>query len=171
MEWTPKTFLLFMVLIIIIVILSVILLNNWQKSRKSQQYQAKYPSKYICMDGDVVRSISECLLDNYFYRHGIQHTYEDVIVKSAEHQYKYDWYFPKIDTYIEFFGYSGNKYHKNSEDKRKFYIKNRLSMIEIGPQELDDLDHKIPAKFGKLWDQITTERHCPHCGQTLDDRM
>ncbi|MCF2138780.1 MAG: hypothetical protein K9W44_01830 [Candidatus Lokiarchaeota archaeon] len=171
MEWNTELFLLLMGFIIILVILIVIIANLWQKNRTVQAYQAKYPSRYVCLDGDVVRSISECLVDNFLYRNGIAHKYEDVIVKSAAHQYKYDWYLPDLDLYLEFFGFSGKKYKETMEKKRKFYRTNHLSMMEIIPSDLSDLNTKLKEKFGKQWEKIAHGRHCPHCGGILDDRV
>ncbi|MHA1775730.1 MAG: hypothetical protein DRO88_04520 [Promethearchaeia archaeon] len=173
MKWNTETFLLMMGFVIVVVILLVIIANLWQKNRKVLEYQAKYPSRYVCLDGDVVRSISECLVDNFLYRNGIKHKYEDVIVKSAAHQYKYDWYLPDINLYLEFFGFSGKKYKETMEKKKKFYRVNHLSMMEILPSDLADVNKNLREKFGKYWGKIahTQERHCPHCGQVLDERV
>ncbi|MHA1584818.1 MAG: hypothetical protein ACTSVU_03940 [Promethearchaeota archaeon] len=175
MDPYQKTVLFFMLGLIVLIIIIVFLINSLRLSKKdTAKYRSNYPSRYLCNDGHIVRSLSECVLDNYFHRNGISHKYEDIIVKSmnsADKQYKYDWYFPDVDLYIEFFGFSGKKYKKNTEDKKKFYRKHHLKMISIEPSDLDKITEKIPLKFGKIWSKITQPRHCPNCGGELDDRV
>ena len=173
MEDSTKIIIISITIVSIIIIL-LLVINNLSLSKKAKGYQAKYPSSYICLDGDKVRSLSECLIDNFFYQHGIEHKYEDVILKSVnskEKQYKYDWYLPKIDLYIEFFGYSGKKYQQNTEDKKVFYRKHHLKMLGLIPADLANIQESLPEKFGKEWEQISTVKHCPNCGESLDRRM
>jgi len=175
MQWTPTTFVILMLIFIALVLLIVFLFNNLRfykkKVREEEAYKAKYPSSYLCHDGHKVRSLSECLIDNFLNQHGIKHQYEDVILKSADKGYKYDWYLPAIDTYVEFFGYSGKEYKENTANKVDFYRKHGLKMVAIEPTDLADIKAMIPAKFGKGWDQITALKHCPHCGNELDPRI
>ncbi len=171
MDWNPQTFLVFMITLIGAVVLLVLFLNLLRKNRKTAKNESRYPSRYVCLDGDIARSLSECLIDNFLYRNGIQHKPEDLIVKSAERKFKYDWFLPEIDMYIEFFGKSDKKYLKNSDVKRKFYRQHGLKMIEILPQDLANLDETLPPKFGKLWEKIATGKHCPNCGESLDRRV
>jgi len=162
---------LFFVLIFII----VLLVNNLgKKSKESVGYRSNYPSSYLCNDGHRVRSLSELHIDDFFFKHGIPHEYEDVIIKtvnSAEKQYKYDWYFPESDLYVEFFGFSGKKYKENTEDKIKFYRVHGLKMVALDPSVLANVNENIPEKFGKQWVKLINPRHCPNCGGALDKRV
>ncbi len=174
MDESTKIMLLLMASVILFVIVLLLLINNLKRPKKKKEYQAQYPSSYICQDGHKVKSLSELLVDNYFYRHGIKHEYEDVILKTLgpdEKKYKYDWYFPEVDVYIEFFGFSGNKYKQNTEDKINFYRKHHLTMIALRPDDLANVDESLPEKLGEFWDKVITAKHCPNCGNELDARL
>ncbi|WP_371802461.1 hypothetical protein [Candidatus Lokiarchaeum ossiferum] len=170
---SQQMFLIIFVSIIVLVLAFVLLLNflRGKYQEESKAYRAHYPSSYLCKDGDKVRSLSELVVDDFFYLHRIPHTYEDVILKTSEKKYKYDWYFPEADIYVEFFGFSGKKYKDTQRDKINFYRKHNLNMVALDPSDLDDLSTKIPAKFGKHWDHLIHSRHCPHCGDALDNRV
>ena len=129
-------FFIYFVSVIILVLIFVFIINHYGKEDKTK-YRSNYPSSYICLDGDKVRSLSECYIDNFFHRNGIQHKYEDVIIKSQEKKYKQDWYLPEIDFNIEFFGFSGKKYHETREAKIDFYRIHNLKMISLEPSDLD----------------------------------
>ncbi len=171
---TPQQmFLIIFFCIIFLVLLFILLLNFYRGKYKadSNAYRAKYPSSYICKDGDKVRSLSELVVDDFFYLNRIPHTSEDVILKSSEKKYKYDWYFPEADLYVEFFGFSGKKYKDTQRDKINFYRKHNLTMIALDPSDLADIRVKIPEKFGKYWLKLLHPRHCSNCGETLDTRI
>lgn len=163
------------ILFFILIFIIVLLINNLnKKSKESGGYNSNYPSSYLCQDGHRVRSLSELHIDDFFFKHGIPHEYEDVIIKSvnsAEKQYKYDWYFPESDMYVEFFGFSGKTYKENTENKKKFYRVHNLSMVALYPDVLGNVDEKIPEQFGKLWSKLIHPRHCPNCGDELDKRL
>ena len=163
-----------MLAVILFILVLVLILNNLKLARKKSQYQAKYPSSYICLDGHKVRSLSELLIDDFFHRHGINHEYEDIILKSVnsqEKQLKYDWYLPDVEVYVEFFGYSGNRYKKNTEEKINFYRKHNLTMIALKPEHLANLQESIPEIFKEYWSDINHKKHCPNCGNELDQRI
>ena len=172
MERITVIFLVLMIIFIVLVLISVWIINNLRiKSKHGKGYTSSYPSSYICSDGHVVRSLSECYIDEFLSKNGVIHKYEDIILSTADKKYKYDWYLQDVDIYVEFFGYSGKKYKETMEDKKKFYRKNNLKMVALDPDVLSDIEEKIPEKFGKLWKEIIHEKHCPSCGSTLDDRI
>ena len=172
MERIAVIFLVLMIVFIVLVLISVYIINHLRiKVKHSKGYTAKYPSSYLCSDGHKVRSLSECVIDDYFTRNGIVHKYEDVILKTTGKKFMYDWYFKEVDLYIEFFGFSGKKYKDTMEEKISFYRTNKLKMVSLEPDVLSNIEEKIPEKFGKLWKEIIHEKHCPSCGNTLDDRI
>jgi len=172
MDRITVIFLVLMIIFIVLVLISVWIINHLRiKSKHGKGYTANYPSSYLCSDGHVVRSLSECIIDNFFTKNGIVHKYEDIILKTAGKKFKYDWYLKEVDIYIEFFGFSGKKYKETMAEKKTFYRKNKLKMVSLEPEVLSNLEEKIPEKFGKLWKEIIHEKHCPSCGSTLDDRI
>lgn len=139
------------------------------------EYKAKYRGSYICVDGHKVRSLSECLLDNTLHRWGVPHQYEDYILKNLRN-YKYDFYLPENDLYIEFFGCSGEKYARNTEEKKKFYQENNLKMVALVPEDLGDVEKNFYEKLAPYLGTIpngnkNSASFCPKCGESLDQRF
>jgi hypothetical protein len=138
---------------------------------KNKGYKARYPSKYKCIDGHIVRSLSELLIDNYLHQNGIMHKFEDYIKKGSSKHYKYDWFLPDSKIYVEFFGYSGRYYYNTRKEKEKFYKSNNLKLISINPEELGDLNNSMIQKLGKHGKKQINEKYCPNCGSMLDTRF
>ena len=84
--------------------------------KKETAYRAKFPSFYYCVDGDKVRSLSEVVIDDCLTRNNVKHVYEGIIEEGAR-KFKYDWFLPDSNTYVEFFGYSGKKYAETRKEK------------------------------------------------------
>lgn len=163
-------FITFMVSFLIFVIILYLIRRFWPKVTK---YRAKYPSKYLCLDGHYARSLSEVIVDNCLYINGVNHDSEGEILKknTGERRFKFDWYLPDSKIFIEFFGYSGKKYYKNRKDKEKFYKRHRLAMISLEPDDLADIEKSLKNKLGKIWKSKKEGKFCPNCGEKLDLRI
>jgi hypothetical protein len=165
MQWYD--FLLILLLLIALIVIWWI----WWLKQETEKTGRKYPSFYYCLDGHKVRSVSEAYIDNIFTKYHIRHETEDLIAKSAGN-YRYDWYLPDADIYLEFFGYYGKKYAQSRKEKEHIYKTMRMNMIPIEPEDLDHFVEKFRAKIGaKVWDSIAITPRCPSCGNQLDDRV
>jgi hypothetical protein len=154
-----------------LIIFIIWLYEFWKFKQHAIEFKQKFPRSVYCVDGDKVKSLSECLIDDCLTRHGIRHHYEDYINKD-QRKFKYDWYLPDVDVYMEFFGMSTEEYKQNRKDKEKFYKSNRLTMVYLEPGDLDKLDEHLQTKLGKeIWEKVIHEKHCPNCGATLDERL
>ncbi|MHA1341375.1 MAG: hypothetical protein ACTSRZ_17425 [Promethearchaeota archaeon] len=164
-------FSMFLVIFILLLLFYIIVLKRKHKE-DIKNYIQQYPATYLCRDGHKVRSLSELILDNALYRHNIRHQYEDYVSKKEnDPKYKYDFYLPDAEVYIEFFGFSGKKYHDTRIKKEKFYKQKRLKMVAFEPQDLVEIDKSLRVKLGFCWDKIASPRHCPNCGGELDERI
>ena len=125
------------------------------------------------MDGHVVKSKGELIIDNYLYIHGIKHFYEKTIRVNGN-PIKYDWYLPEIKLYIEYWGFYGKEYEARKKEKIRLYNKGKLDLLSIENEMFDDiykiLDEKI-GKFIDLKESINHMRYCPNCGFNLDERF
>ncbi|MHA1727675.1 MAG: hypothetical protein ACTSWY_02970 [Promethearchaeota archaeon] len=163
---------IFSSVIFLLVVIIIFIIKHYRK--KVRGYRAKYPSNYECIDGHRVRSLSELIIDNCLFRNGISHKNEDIILNNSGKKYKFDWFLPDIDVYLEFFGFSGKKYHETRIEKEKFYRKNHLKMIAIEPFDLINIEDGLKHKLGKSWKTIVKNgisRFCPQCGEKLDKRV
>jgi hypothetical protein len=158
-------------LLIFIIFIIVLLIYIKSIKKKEKNYRAKYPSTYYCNDGHKARSLSEVIIDNCLFDHGIQHKAEDIILQNMEKKYKYDFYLNDCDIYLEFFGYSGKKYHDTRVKKENFYRKNNLKMITIEPADLVRIKDALKDKLGQYWNKIAISKHCPNCGTAMDNRL
>ncbi len=71
-----------------------------------QNYKHKITTSFKCLDGHIVRSKGELIIDNHLHHLGIEHEYENT-TKIWDKSIKYDWHLLKYEIYIEYWGYTG----------------------------------------------------------------
>lgn len=131
----------------------------------------KRPTSFICLDGHKVRSKGELIIDNHLHRLGIKHIYEETISVRGK-RIKYDWYLQDYKVYIEYWGFYGKLYERRKQEKMNLYKKGKLTLISIEDLMLSDIYPNLEnllmkhIKLGKI-----KVKHCPNCGEQLDDRF
>lgn len=146
------------------------------KNRSKIKKKKVTPSKYRCLDGHLVRSKGELIIDNYLYFLGISHNYEKIVLIRGN-KVKCDWFLLKYNIYIEYWGYSGKKYIKRKEEKLKLYRKAKLKLISIENWMFSDIYSNINKKLEKyvsLHQESYREprrKYCANCGSELDERF
>ncbi|MFX1589044.1 MAG: hypothetical protein ACFFC1_12885 [Promethearchaeota archaeon] len=145
-----------------------------KKNKKSRKEDST--SKFKTLDGHIVRSKGELIIDNYLYILGFNHIYEKKI-KILKNQVKTDWYLPNYDIYIEYWGFHGKKYLKRKKEKIKLYKKAKLKLISIENYMFSDIYTNLNKKLKRY---INTKkfiypdvlkRYCFNCGIALDNRF
>jgi len=130
-------------------------------------------TSFKCLDGHIVRSKGELVIDNYLHLLDIEHEYENTI-RVRGHPIKCDWYLPKYKTYVEYWGYHGKNYMKRKEEKLSMYRKGKLKLVSIEDIMLKDIYSNLEkelSKFIKLKKIRKEKRHCPNCGSELNGRF
>ena len=130
-------------------------------------------SSFKCIDGHIVKSKGELIIDNYLFIHGINHFYEKTIRVNG-HPIKYDWYLPDIKLYIEYWGYYGKEYEARKREKIKLYDKGKLDLLSIENVMFDNIYKNLDEKIGKFIDlkELNNQmKYCPNCGLNLDERF
>jgi len=119
-------------------------------------FRKKFPPEYRTKDGHIVRSKAERSIDNWLYEKGIVHCYEK---KLRGVNIYCDFYIPyKGGIYVEYWGMpEQKKYRKRMIEKRKFYKKRGLSLIEIFEQHMKDPSTQLPEIFGEILDDVEQE--------------
>lgn len=98
-----------------------------------------YKKRIRTEDGHMVKSSPELIIDNFLFSHKIHHIYEGFI---ADTNYKYDFYIPSANLYIEYWGLECyEKYKKRTLDKLEVYKKLGLNLLSIYPN--DDVHRKL----------------------------
>lgn len=108
--------------------------------------------KYKTRDGHFVRSRGEVMIDNYLYTSRVAHAYElDLILTDSERMSPdFTVLTPNGNVYIEFWGLEGQSdYDKNTEKKKRLYEKHDLSLINVRPDDLDNLDSILSQKLAR----------------------
>ena len=135
-----------------------------------RKYIPKIATSFKCLDGHVVRSKGELVIDNHLHRLGIEHEYENTI-RVHGHPIKYDWYLPKYKIYIEYWGYYGKNYMKRKEEKLSLYRKGKLKLVSIEDIMLKDIYTNLEKELNRFIKKDSIKRHCPNCGIELDKRF
>ncbi|MBY9003290.1 MAG: hypothetical protein KGD73_04910 [Candidatus Lokiarchaeota archaeon] len=123
--------------------------NEKTKKPKIEPSQSIQIKKYTCLDRHAVRSKGELIIDNYLYLLKIDHKYEKSIHVLGS-KIKYDWYLPKYDVYIEYWGYGGKAYEKRKKEKLRLYKKAKLRLISIENYMFYDIYSEIDRLLKKF---------------------
>ncbi len=116
-------------------------------------FRAKYPPTQKTLDGHIVRSKSEQLIDNFLYHHGIVHAYERKL--PTEEDCYCDFYIPSGNgrpqaVYIEYWGLENDlKYLERKKRKLEIYKKNGFALIELVDEEMQNLEEILTRKLIK----------------------
>lgn len=89
--------------------------------KEKTSFYEKFESDYLCEDGHKVKSKSEREIDNYLYRQGIVHCYEKQYISVSGQTFYPDFYLPKYNLYLEYFGRNNYAYVENVNKKIKMF--------------------------------------------------
>lgn len=128
----------------------------------TEQSDSQKSSIIRTLDGHIVKSQGESIIDDILYNSMIVHCYErDVIeIASSERTVKSDWFLPVFGNhgvYVEYWGMTTGAYQKNKVEKRKLYIENDIPLIEIEKDDIKDipgLTARINREFRTLKEKI-----------------
>lgn len=100
--------------------------------------------RYRTVQGIEVRSKAEREIANQFARWGIECHYE----KEIPCRYYCDFYLPKYDVYIEYWGIENNpEYSAKRDIKTRVYTDHKLRLLELVPADEADLESTLRQKL------------------------
>jgi hypothetical protein len=107
-----------------------------------------------CLDGHISDSISEKIIDDWFYKNNIKHEKNK---KYPNSNMNCDFYFIDYDLWVEYFGLFGGdieEYDKTIIEKEKMAVDNNLKLVKIFPDDLYK-DHSISyaEKLKKIFEK------------------
>ena len=116
-----------------------------EPTNEEKNFRTAFPPKYCCDDGHMVRSMSEMVIDNWLYVSGVVHAYERKV--PIEENMFCDFYIPKGNCYLEYWGLDDDKYRNRKKDKLKLYKKYSLKLISVDFNDIKKLDDVLPEKL------------------------
>lgn len=161
---------------LLIAVIFLIFYFSKKRLKKKKRSQEDTASNYKCLDGHIVKSKGELIIDNYLYIVGIKHEYEKKI-KIFNHKVKCDWYLTNYDVYIEYWGFHGKNYLNRKKEKIKLYKKAKLKLISIENYMFSDIYFNLNKKLKpfinikKSEPFLNIKKYCSNCGTALDDRF
>lgn len=124
--------------------------ENHQETTSPEAFHDRYSATLRTTDGHWVRSRAEMVIDNWFYFCGIAHAYERKLPIAEEA--RCDFYLPEGKVYVEYWGLEDSpKYAARKKVKLELYRKYKFNLIELGDEEIKNLDDYLPKmllKFG-----------------------
>ena len=117
---------------------------------KATAFRKAFPAEKRAKDGHMVRSRGEVLIDNYLYAEKIVHAYEKRLPLADEECFC-DFYIPDGNIYIEYWGLeeSNTKYAERKKIKQEIYKREKLDLIEITNDMIDNLDDVLSKELKK----------------------
>lgn len=115
------------------------------------------------LDGHIVKSRGEEVIDNILYNNLLPHCYEKEVteISTNERSVKSDWFIPVFGNnkgiYVEYWGMSTDDYKKNKEEKKSLYEKYNIPLIEIQKDDINnpsELSTRILKLYNTLKDEI-----------------
>ena len=123
--------------------------KDYKPSKIEQEdtnFRNKFPANIRALDGHLVRSKSEKIIDDWLYNHKISHAYERKVPIEED---VYCDFFLSYDkkVWIEFWGLDDERYLERKELKKNFYVQNSKILIEISEKDIEILDDILPKKL------------------------
>jgi hypothetical protein len=112
----------------------------------------KYGRPSVTLRGEVVRSHSEKVIADWFYRNGIRYTYEHpAFDRKGSVISRPDFYLPDYGVYVEYWGLAGmgEEYDRSMRWKGEQYRRIGVRVVSLRPGELCKLDTTLGSRLGQ----------------------
>ena len=129
------------------------LFGTWNKAIREcglKPNSSKYQKVRLkCQDGHISDSISEMIVDDWFFSKQLKHNRNKKYFGS---NMDCDFYFPDYDLWVEYFGLIGQskEYDITVKAKRKLIKKLKLNFVELVPDDLYP-SRKFESVFGHIF--------------------
>ncbi len=130
--------------------------HNKHNIHNHNEIDDRYNSRrYVCLDGQVVRSKVEREIYNYLILNGVKVRYEAVFKLPRGGHFRPDFYLPEYKLYIEYYGKSPGEDPKYDEDrkfKKHFYTSLHARVVEIEDSDSYDIYNVLKLKLSNYID-------------------
>ena len=107
--------------------------------------------KYTCVDGRKVRSLSEKIINDFFFNERIRVVYEKTLYYTENGEQKTlhpDFFLPDYDLFIEFNGLTNKDYLRKKEYAKRIYEQMNKKVLILVQEDLEDLEACLKPKLG-----------------------
>jgi len=128
----------------------------------SEQSDSQKSSIIRTIDGHIVKSIGEQIIDDILYNSLICHCYEKDVYElgSDQRNIKADWFIPVAGNkgiYVEYWGMDTDDYMKNKDEKKRLYKEHDIPLIQIEKDDTKDvsgLSSRIMREYESLKKEV-----------------
>lgn len=107
------------------------------------KYRESFGGSYTTVRGERVRSLGEKRIADFLFERGVQYEYEPLMMVGGE-KVRPDFALPEYEFVVEFYGVEGDEgYDLQSNYKRSLYKSHQSRVIELYPQDLENLEEKL----------------------------
>ena len=110
----------------------------------------EYGRPSVTLRGEVVRSYSEKVIADWFYRNGVRYAYEyPAFDRRGSVISRPDFYLPDYGVYVEYWGLAGTGkgYDRTMRWKGAQYRTNGVRVVSLYPGELMNLDEALVSRL------------------------
>ena len=119
--------------------------------RPSRRREYGRPS--VTLRGELVRSYSEKIIADWFYRNGVRYVYErPVFDRRGSMISRPDFYLPDYGVYVEYWGLVGTKkeYDRTMKWKIEQYRRSGVRIVSLFPEDFHDLGSMMGSKLVQI---------------------
>ncbi len=132
-------------LILLLILLGAIAALNQKPKRKTKKHIPR-GIKTSTANGELVKSKAEARIANFLKNKNISYVYEKPLLLAGR-TIKPDFYLEKYDTYIEYYGWYGEKYRKDKKAKMESYKRNKIKVISLFREEYRYLENSLSKEL------------------------
>lgn len=119
------------------------------EDKKDKDFRKKFDAQYRTQSGHYVRSRAEVMIADWLYSNDVVFAYEKRV--PIENDMFCDFYLPKYQIYIEYWGYDEDeKYQNRKAEKQHLYQEHHLNLIEIDNESINNIDDFLPKEILKF---------------------
>jgi hypothetical protein len=136
--------------------------KNAVPTKYTEQSDSQKASIIRTVDGHIVKSAGESIIDDILYNNKICHCYEKDVYElgTDERSIKSDWFIPVYGNkgiYVEYWGMDSEEYKRNKDEKKKLYKDYGIPLIQIEKDDTKDvsgLTSRILREYETLKNEI-----------------
>ena len=129
--------------------------------RRNFDMKVQNQKTILAADRTVVQSQGERLIADWLHARGVDYRYDDKFQIIQGFAIRPDFYLPRYDVYIEYWGLDTTDYKIGMLLKQKLYQQEGKKLISLYPADLSQLDEKLTAALNAMGLSGGERLNCP----------